>query len=162
MKRSLVALLAAIAAAALFTSPASAKSRCSLTAKTPKVLDNGDVRTAGWARCNRTVRRSLMMSEMFILASGKKFDIRGSGFEGTFRAGVRNGFGGDSGQSCESITHVRHSRRYKDDLPVKYFIRIELFSSKSNKPLKRKDSRAVPLTELCPDSAAEPGSPPPA
>jgi hypothetical protein len=99
------------------------------------------------------------MAEMFILASGKKFDIRGEGVQGTFRAGVRNGW--DGGVSCESLTHERHSRRYKDDLPVKYFVRLKL-SRPSGKSLKRKDSRAVSLTKLRPDSPSEPGSPPPA
>lgn len=162
MKRSLAVLLAAVAAAAISTSPAVAKGSCSLTAKAPKVLDTGEVRSAGWARCSRTVRRSLNISYMFVLNSGKEFDIAGQGFQGTFRAGVRNGWGGDSSNSCEWLTHERHSRRYKDDLPVKYFVRLELSPYDSVKRLKRKDSRAVSLTKLCPDSPLEPGSRPPA
>ena len=82
MKRSITVLLAAVAASSISTSPAIAKGGCALTAKTPKVLDTGQVRSAGWARCSRTVRRSLDIAYMFVLSSGKEFDIAGQGFAG--------------------------------------------------------------------------------
>jgi Ni/Co efflux regulator RcnB len=160
MKRALAVLLAALAAAATSTSPAVAKESCSLTAKAPKVLDTGEVRSAGWARCSRTVRRSVDITYMYVLTSGKKLRLSGVGVSGTFRAGARKGWGEGSSNSCEWLTHERHSRRYKDDLPVKFFVRMQLYTHDFGKRLKRKDSRAVSLAALCPDSPLEPSSSP--
>jgi hypothetical protein len=160
MKRSLVVLFVAVTGAAMSSSPALAKSTCALTAKTPKVMNNGEIRSAGSTRCSRTIRRSLDISYMVVLTSGRKLDLGGQGFSGRFRAGVRNGWGNSATQPCEWITNKRHSRRYKDDLPVKYFVRIGLYRYDFGKRLKQKDSRAVPLATLCPDSPVVPGAPP--
>jgi hypothetical protein len=160
MTRLLAALLAALAAAAILPSPAIAKDPCALTARTPKVMDNGEIRSAGWARCSRTVRRSFEISYMVVLTSGKKLDLGGQRFSGRFRAGVRKGWSDAATEPCEWITHERHSRRYGDDLPVKYLVRVGLYSYDFGKRLKRKDSRAVSLATLCPDSPVVPGPPP--
>jgi hypothetical protein len=154
-KRSLAVLLAALAAAATSTSPAVAQGGCSLTAKAPKLLGPGEIRESGWARCSRTVRRSLSMSLTYVLTSGKKVGLDDNGVSGTFKSGVRKGWDGDW-TSCDYVTDERHWRRYKDDLPVKVLIRMELYTHDFGKRLKRKDSVAVPLAELCPDFQPDP------
>ena len=138
-------LLAALLAS---TTPANATTRCTLTAKTPKLLPSGDVRMYGWTRCRGKQARSVGVVNGAILASGRKVTLNGNGT--SCLRGTRKRCGFLETMSCEQLTHRRWQMRY-GSVPTAVFVRVTLFRGGSGKVLKRKDSRAVPLAELCPE-----------
>lgn len=153
--------LGALAASLVFSAPVQSKTRsgCSLTVLSPQDAPAHKYRGAGWMRCARTAHRYVDLGEYFQLASGKDLALHGQGVEGTFKAHRRVGF--DYTAPCENFIRNdrRVRRRYKDDLPVKFFTRLTV-SGRNGRELQRKDSHAVPLAELCPEykPGAQPAS----
>jgi hypothetical protein len=134
--------------------------RCDLRAFAPRLQDDGLVQQKAKMVCARpAARRFFLYADGFILASGKTVTTPRGGSDGSRRRATF-----DDATACESALgdgseYDGHNERWNGDFPVKWFIRASIRKTTFRDPyggrlLRRKDSRAVPIEELCPEMVA--------